>query len=177
MIASLLARPESTEFAPFYANYVASVPDGDIRFILRDTREELAAILGGIPEARGEYRYADGKWTVKTLIGHMIDAERIFSYRALRLARGDKTALPGFEENSYAMTAGSDARTVSDLTSELLDLRTSTIRLFDSFPDDAWDRSAMVSVGEVTVRALAYILVGHAHHHLNVLRERYGVGE
>jgi uncharacterized damage-inducible protein DinB len=177
MTASLLARPEASEFAPFYADYVASVPDGDIRFILREGREEIAATLSGIPEERGEYRYAEGKWTVKTLLGHMIDAERIFSYRALRLARGDKTALPGFEENAYAMTAGSDARTVSDLVSEMLDVRTSTIRLFDSFPDQAWDRSAMVSVGEVTVRALAYITVGHARHHLNVLRERYGVGE
>lgn len=177
MPASILSRPESTEFASFYATYVALVPEGDIRLILRDGREEIAATLGGIPEQRGEYRYAEGKWTVKTLIGHVIDAERIFSYRALRLARGDKTALPGFEEDSYAQTAGSDARRVADLTSELLDVRTSTIRLFDSFPDDAWERRAMVSVGEVTVRALAYIVAGHARHHLNVLRERYGVGE
>ncbi len=171
----MLARPEATEFAPFYANYVASVPDGDIRTILRKDREDLATVLGSIPEERGGYRYADGKWTVKTVIGHLIDAERIFSYRALRLARGDTTALPGFEENAYAVTAGSDARTVADLVAEMLDVRTSTIRLFDSFPDDAWDRSALVSVGEVTVRALAYITVGHARHHVRVLEERYGV--
>lgn len=176
MTASLPTRPEVTEYPSFYAGYVASVRDGDIRVIVREAREELATTLGGIPETRGDYRYAEGKWSIKTVIGHMIDAERIFSYRALRLARGDKTPLPGFEENSYALTAGSDARTVDDLVSELLDVRTSTIRLFDSFPDDAWDRSSMVSVGEVTVRALAFITVGHARHHLNVLRERYGVG-
>lgn len=176
MTASLLARPEATEFPSFYAGYVASIPDGDIRTIVRDEKEALAATLGSIPESRGGYRYAEGKWSIKTLIGHMIDAERIFSYRALRLARGDKTPLPGFEENSYAIAARSDERTVADLVSEMLDVRTSTIRLFDSLPDDAWDRSAMVSVGEVTVRALAYITVGHARHHLNVLRERYGVG-
>src|SRR4029079_13069488 len=125
--------------------YVASIADGDIRTIVRAEKEALAATLGGIPESRGDYRYAEGKWTIKTLIGHMIDAERIFSYRALRLARGDKTPLPGFEENSYAITARSDERTVADLVSEMLDVRTSTIRLFDSIPDDAWDRSAMVS--------------------------------
>jgi len=177
MTASLPTRPEATEYPSFYAGYVASVRDGDICEIVREAKEELAATLGGIPESRGDYRYADGKWSIKTVIGHIIDAERIFSYRALRLARGDKTPLPGFEENSYAITARSDERTVADLVSEMLDIRTSTIRLFDSFPDDAWNRSAMVSVGEVTVRALAYITVGHARHHLNVLRERYGVGE
>ncbi|MDB4891489.1 MAG: DinB family protein [Gemmatimonadetes bacterium] len=175
MTASSLSRPEAKEYPTFYAGYVASVRDGDIREIVREARDELAKTLNGIEESRGSYRYAEGKWSIKTLIGHMIDAERIFSYRALRLARGDKTPLPGFEENSYAETAGSDARTVADLASEMLDVRTSTIRLFDSIPDDAWDRSAMVSVGEVTARALAYITVGHARHHLNVLRERYGV--
>ncbi|MEO8336096.1 MAG: DinB family protein [bacterium] len=177
MTTSLPGRPEATEFAPFYAGYIAAVPDGDIRHIVREGREELAAMFSGIPEARGDYRYAEGKWSVKTVMGHLIDAERIFSYRALRLARGDKTPLPGFEENAYAITAASDARTVADLASEMLDVRTSTIRLFDSIPDDAWDRTAMVSVGEVSVRALAYIIVGHARHHLNVLRERYGIGE
>jgi hypothetical protein len=177
MTASLLARPEATESPSFYAGYVAAIPDGDIRTIVRDEREQLDLTLGSIPESRGDYRYAEGKWSIKTLIGHMIDAERIFSYRALRLARGDKTPLPGFEENSYAITARSDERTVADLASEMLDVRTSTIRLFDSLPDDSWGRSAMVSLGEVTVRALAYITVGHARHHLNVLRERYDVGE
>lgn len=175
MTASSLSRPAATEYPSFYAGYVASVRDGDIRDIGREGKDELATTLGGIAESRGGYRYAEGKWTIKTLIGHMIDAERIFSYRALRLARGDKTPLPGFEENAYAISARSDERAVADLVSEMLDVRTSTIRLFNSIPDDAWDQSAMVSVGEVTVRALAYITVGHARHHLTVLRERYGV--
>jgi len=170
------ARPQATEYAPFYAGYVASVRDGDIRDIVREGKEELAATLGSIPESRGGYAYAEGKWSIKTVIGHMIDAERIFSYRVLRLARGDKTPLPGFEENSYAATARSDERTVADLAAEMLDVRVSTIRLLDSIPDDAWERSAMVSIGEATVRAIAYILIGHARHHLKVLRERYGVG-
>lgn len=176
MTTSLRVRPEATEFPTFYAGYVASVPSGDILAILRDAKEELASALGAIPESKGSRRYADGKWTVKTVLGHMIDAERIFSYRALRLARGDATPLPGFEENEYAKTAGSDARTVADLVSELLDVRASTIRLFDSLPEDAWVRRGIVNKGEVSVRALGYITVGHARHHLQVLRERYGVG-
>ena len=174
MTTSLRARPEATEFPSFYAGYVAKVPTGDILAILREAKDELASTLGSIPESKGGHRYAEGKWTVKTVLGHMIDAERIFSYRALRIARGDATPLPGCEENQYAVTAGSDARTVADLVSEILDVRASTIRLFDSLPEDAWVRRGIVNNAEVSVRALGYIVVGHARHHLGVLRERYG---
>jgi hypothetical protein len=175
MTTSLSGRPEATEFPQFYAGYVAKVPTGDILAVLRQSKDELASTLGPIPEAKGGHRYAEGKWTVKTLIGHMIDAERIFSYRALRIARGDATPLPGFEENRYAEVAGSDSRTVADLVSELLDVRASTIRLFDSLPDDAWVRRGTVNNGQVSVRALGYITVGHARHHLGILRDRYGI--
>lgn len=169
------ARPDATEYPQWYAGYVARVPDGDIVTVLRQGGEELASALGAIPESRGEHRYAEGKWTVRTLLGHMIDAERIFAYRALRLARGDATPLPGFEENDYARTAGSDARTVADIVSEMLVVRESTVRLFASFPDDAWMRGGTVNDGRVSVRALAYIAAGHAKHHLGVLRDRYGL--
>ena len=170
-----IARPNSTEYPEWYAGYVKRVPDGDIVTTLRQGGEELASVLGTIPESKGEHRYAEGKWTIRTLIGHMIDAERIFAYRALRIARGDATPLPGFEENAYARTAGSDARSVADLVAELLVVRESSVRLFESLPDDAWTRNGTVNNGGVTVRALAYITAGHAKHHLNVLKERYGV--
>ena len=176
MTSTLRVRPDASEYPSFYAGYVASVPADDILTALRNGRDELAAALGTIPESKGGYRYAEGKWTVRTLIGHMIDAERIFSYRALRLARGDATPLPGFEEKQYAETAGSDARTVADLAAEMLDVRASTIRLFESLPDDAWVRRGTVNNGEVSVRALGYITAGHARHHLNVLRDKYGLG-
>lgn len=169
-------RPDATEYPSFYAGYIASVPAGDILVVLRKESDELSAALGAIHEDKGGYRYADGKWTVRTLIGHVIDAERIFSYRALRLARGDATPLPGFEETQYAETAGSDARAVADLAAEMLDVRASTIRLFESLPEDAWVRRGIVNNGEVSVRALGYITAGHARHHLNVLRERYRLG-
>jgi DinB superfamily len=175
MTTSLRTRPETTEFPAFYAGYVAKVPTGDILAVIRDAKDELGSTLGSIPESKGGHRYAEDKWTVKTVLGHMVDAERIFSYRALRIARGDATPLPSFEENRYAEAAGSDARSVADIVSELLDVRTSTIRLFDSLPDDAWVRRGIVSNNEVSVRAIGYIIVGHARHHLGVLRERYGI--
>ena len=168
-------RPEATEYPTFYGKYVASVAGDDPVAALRDETTHLHAALDAIPEAKGSHAYAEGKWTVKTLLGHMIDAERIFTYRALRLARGDATPLPGFEENDYAKVAGSDARSVADLVSEMKDVRASTLRLFASLPADAWARRGVVNNGEVSVRALGYITAGHARHHLNVLRERYGV--
>ena len=175
MTASLRARPDSTEFKSFYAGYVASVPEGDIVDVIRAEGKELAEALAKIPESKGSHRYAADKWTVKTLIGHMIDAERIFTYRALRIARGDSTPLPGFDENAFAETAGSDTRTVADLAAEMACVREATVRIFASFPDDVWSRRAVVNNGEITVRAIAYVATGHTKHHLAVLRERYGV--
>ncbi len=168
-------RPEASEYPPFYAGYVASVPGTDPVHALKIAGEEIAGIIARIPEDRGAYRYADGKWTIKTLLGHVIDAERIFSYRALRLARGDSTPLPGFDENEFAKTAGSDDRTIASLADEFAQVRASTVRLFASLPDDAWPRAGVVNNGHVTVRALGFIAAGHASHHLRVLRERYGV--
>lgn len=166
-------RPDATEYAPFYANYVAGVPDGDVVATLRDNGQAIVTALAAIPESRGGFRYANDKWTVREVIGHVIDAERIFSYRALRLARGDATPLPGFEENDYVRSAGADGRTIVDLVDELRVVREGTVRLFDSFADDAWVRRGVVNGREVSVRALAYITAGHAQHHLKVLRERY----
>jgi hypothetical protein len=109
------------------------------------------------------------------VVGHLIDAERIFTYRALRIARGDATPLPGFDENAYVVTAGSDGRTIADLADELRSVRESSVRLFTSFPDEAWSGRGNASGKEISVRALAWITVGHALHHLRLLRERYGV--
>jgi uncharacterized damage-inducible protein DinB len=168
-------RPEATEYAPFYAKYVAGVPETDVVGALRDSGREITAALASIPESRGGFRYAEGKWSIRELVGHVIDAERIFTYRALRVARGDATPLPGFEENDYVRTAGSDSRTLADLVDELRAVRESTVQMFSSFPDDAWIRTGVVNGRPVSVRALAYITAGHARHHLGILRDRYGV--
>jgi uncharacterized damage-inducible protein DinB len=169
------ARPDAGEYASFYAGYVALVPEGDVVGALRDSGKEIAAALAAIPESRGGFRYGEGKWSIRELLGHVIDAERIFTYRALRVARGDSTPLPSFEENDYVRTAGSDTRTIADLADELRAVRESTLRMFSSFPDDAWTRAGIVSGRPVSVRALAYITAGHARHHLTILRERYGI--
>ena len=169
------ARPDSAEYPQKYAGYMACVPDGDIIAVLRQGGEELASSLRAIPESKGEYCYAEGRWTVRTLLGHMIDTERVLTYRALRIARGDVTPLSGFKENDYARAAGSDARTVADIVAEMLAVRESSVRLFASLPDGAWKRSGTVNDRRLSVRALAYITAGHTKHHLNVLRDRYGL--
>ena len=166
-------RPDDTEYAPFYASYVAGVPESDVVAALRDSGREIVTALAAISESRGGFRYAPEKWTVREVIGHLIDAERIFGYRALRLARADATPLPGFEENDYVRAAGSDTRTIADLVNELRVVREGTVRLFESLADDAWPRRGVVNGREVSVRALAFITAGHTRHHLAVLRERY----
>jgi hypothetical protein len=169
------ARPEASEYAPFYHGYVAAVPEGDVVEHLRSGGRELLDLVGRIPEDRGGHRYGPDKWTIREVLGHIIDAERIFVYRALRMARGDRTPLAAFDENEYVKTAGSDSRTVADLASEFGALREATVQMFATLPDDAWGRSGVASGKDVSVRALAYITAGHAGHHLRILRERYGV--
>lgn len=175
MTTSLCARPDVSEYAPFYHGYISGVPEGDVLVHLRHGGRELLAKLGAIPEERGGFRYADDKWTIREVVGHVIDAERIFTYRALRIARGDATPLPGFDENEYVRTAGSDNRTLASLVRELGAVRESTVPLFESLSDEVWIRRGVASGKEISVRALAYITAGHPMHHLRILRERYQV--
>ena len=172
---SLRARPEPTEYASFYHGYITSVPEGDVVELQRAGGRELLDVIGRIPEARGGHRYGPDKWTIREVIGHLIDAERIFSYRALRVGRGDHTPLASFDENAYVKTAGSDARTIADLVRELAAVREATVLLFESLPDEAWGERGVASGKDVSLRALAYITAGHARHHLRILRERYAI--
>lgn len=176
MTSSLRARPDASEYASFYHGYVSAVPPGDIVTLLRDGGKELLAALAAVPEERGGFRYGEGKWSIREVIGHMLDAERIFTYRALRIARGDTTPLPGFEQNDYVPNSGAEARTMASLTEELAAVRGSTVMLFESLPDDAWVRRGVASGQEISVRALAYVTAGHSVHHLRVLREKYSDG-
>jgi uncharacterized damage-inducible protein DinB len=175
MASSLRIRPQSSEYAPFYHGYVASVPEGDVVALLRQSGRELLDTIASIPEDRGGFRYGEGKWSIREVLGHIIDAERIFTYRAMRMARGDTTPLAQFDENEYVKTAGSDARTLANLAREFGAQRESTVQLCESFPDDARGRSGVASGKNISVRALVYITAGHAMHHLKILRERYGV--
>ena len=167
------ARPAPTEHYSYYQTYVSEVPEGDLLAILRAQRDSTAAVLAGIPEAKAGYRYAPGKWSIKEVIGHIADAERVFAYRALRIARADVTPLPGFDENAWIPPAEFDRRTMVDLATDFRSVRESTLALFRGFPTAAWTRLGTASGHPVSVRALAYILTGHERHHVRVLHERY----
>lgn len=170
-----LSRPAETEYAPFYTPYVAGVPDGDVITILVRQGNETAALLGRVNEERSLFRYAPGKWTVREVAGHLSDSERVFTYRALTFARGDETPLPSFDENSWAARSNASARPMSAHVEEIRAVRAATLALFQGFSAAEWERWGTASGKKVTVRALAYILAGHERHHLNILRERYGL--
>ena len=166
-------RPAESEYAPYYGKYVRLVPDGHIIGTLTRQIGETVAMLRGVPEERGGHRYEPGKWSIKEAVGHMADAERIFSYRALRIARGDRTPIPGFEQDDYVRLANSDARRLEDLIDELAQVRRATIALLRGFDDAAWTRTGTASDNPVSVRALAYIIAGHELHHAEIFRTRY----
>lgn len=166
-------RPDSSEYASFYAGYVGKVPDGDLLRTLEQQDEQTMALLSGVPESKGGFAYAPGKWTLKEVIGHMADAERVFSYRALRIARGDTMPLPGFDEKAWVPNAGANARTLADLLGELRVVRASTLALLRHLPADAATRVGTASDKPVSVRALGWIIAGHERHHLGIIRERY----
>ncbi|HVF88233.1 MAG TPA: DinB family protein [Pyrinomonadaceae bacterium] len=166
-------RPEATEYAPYYEKYVSLVPAGDIVHTLSHQHVATRALLASIPEDAAFARYEPGKWSIKEVVGHLIDSERVFAYRALRFARGDRTPLPGFEQDDYVRAADFDARPLGDLTAEFLHVRASTVSLYQSLEEEAWRRCGAANSNEVSVRALAYIIAGHEAHHVNILRERY----
>jgi hypothetical protein len=174
--AQLNRRPAPSEFAPFYAGYVARVPDGDLLQTLEAGLSDYLATLGTLPEARGGFAYAPGKWTLRELLGHVIDAERVFAYRAMRIARGDTTPLPGFDEKAWVPASQANQRSLADLLAELRAVRVATIALLRHLPEDAIDRVGTASDHPVSVRGLAWIIAGHPIHHLGVVRERYLAG-
>jgi len=173
MTASLIARPGTDEYAPYYGTYIGKVPDGDLRALLSSQLTETLALIRSIPESRGGHRYAPDKWSIKEVLGHLADSERIFSYRALRIGRGDSTPLPGFEQDDYVPTGRFDDRTLRDLADELGVVRQATIHLFAHLDEAALERRGTASGKTVSVRALAYIIAGHELHHVGILKTRY----
>ena len=173
MSRATLERPDASEYAPFYASYIAKVPDGDILEILEQQRQDTQTLLRAIPEAKAGTRYAPGKWSIREVIGHLIDSERVFAYRALRFARGDATPLPKFDEVDYVRQGRFDARSLADIASELDHVRRATIDLFRHFDGDAFRRHGVANNVDVSVRALACIIAGHERHHVEILRTRY----
>jgi hypothetical protein len=173
---SVYAPPAADEYGAYYAGYIARVPAGsNIVDLLARQGKEIPARLRTVPEARWGHRYAPGKWSVREVVVHLADTERIMVYRALRIARGDATPLPGFDENAYVPLSGAEAQPLTALASEWEDVRRATLSLFRHLPPDAWTRRGTASGFPVTVRALAWIIAGHERHHLGVLAERYGL--
>ena len=168
-----IARPDATEHAPYYAKYIDKVPEGDLLAILERQRQETLALLKGIPEAKAGHRYAPGKWSIKEVVGHVNDAERVFAYRAMRIARGDGTPLAGFEQEPYVATGKFDARPLADLAAEFDAIRRATQALLKSLDTEAVGRRGTASGNGVSARALAYIIAGHERHHMDLVKERY----
>ena len=170
-----MTRPDSAEYAPAHASYVDLVDEDDILAALQQQSSETQKLLARLDEARAGYRYGEEKWSIKEVIGHIADAERIIGYRALAVARGETQSLPGFDENEYVRNAGFDAWKLGDLAEEYALVRRSNIVFFKNLLPEAWDRRGTANGQPVSVRGLAYVIVGHERHHLNVLRERYSL--
>ncbi len=166
-------RPEKKEYAEFYANYVSLARETDIISALEKQPNDLRETLAEVSHEKENYRYANGKWSVKELLGHVIDAERVFSYRALRISRGDKTPLAGFEENFYVAGSNFSNSKFADLIEEFSLLRAANVLLFKNLSDEAWQNVGTASDAQISVRALAFIMIGHVRHHQNILRTRY----
>ncbi len=169
----MTTRPESNEYSSFAANYVARVPDGDFLTFLEGQTANLFPLLRSISEDKSLTRYAPGKWSLRESLLHVADSERIFTYRALRVARNDQTNLPGFEQDDYIVPSEAGQRSWASIVDELEAVRGATLQLFRNLPESAWTRMGNANGNPVSVRALAYITAGHVEHHLELLRKRY----
>jgi len=165
-------RPGKDECADFYQPYIAAV-QGELLPAMEDDAEAWRAMLAAVPSDREGHRYAEGKWSIREVVGHVIDAERMFSVRTMAFARGDRSHFPSFDENEYAAASGADLRPLASLAEELSAVRASTLLLLKSFDEQTWDRRGMASGYEFTVRSVAWIIAGHSRHHRGVLAERY----
>ncbi len=158
---------------PFYKNYVKQIEESDVLQALRISGHRMQELIHTIPANRADFAYAEGKWTIRELLCHIMDAERIFCYRALRFARNDKTPLSSFEENDYAPQANATGRSLQQIANEMSHLRASTIDLFESFTPEMLMRKGSASNKEISVIAIGYIIPGHETHHRKILQERY----
>lgn len=167
-------RPEPGEFAPFYDRYISLVPSGiDVLAELEEQRHQMVLLLCGRAESDGDIRYAPEKWNLKEVLGHVNDTERIMSYRAMRISRGDKTPLAGFEQNDFVRNGPFASNTLADLIEDYIAVRRATLSLFRNLDEKSWSRRGTASNHEVTVRALAYIIAGHELHHRRMIEEKY----
>lgn len=173
MPRAINGRPSPGEYPPYYQTYLDLVPQGDVLRVLEEQLASALALLRGIGEGQAGDRYAPGKWSIKEVVGHLIDSERVFAYRALRFGRNDPTPLPGFEGDDYVREGGFDGRSLADLAAELSAVREASLALFRGLPEQALLRRGTASGRELAVRCFPWIIAGHERHHLEVIRERY----
>ena len=176
MAASPLGRPMADEYSQFHADYVGHVLEIDPVAVMASQAEITQSLLSGVSEERSLFRYAPEKWSIREVVGHLADAERVFAYRAMRIGRGDETPMEGFDEDAYVIGAQFDRRPLAELLDELANVRRSSLALFSGFDPGVWNRRGIASNARVSVRALAFIIPGHERHHVRVLKERYGLG-
>jgi uncharacterized damage-inducible protein DinB len=166
-------QPDANEYAPYYGKYIELVPAGDVVATLSRQLDSTLSLLRGLSESQGDSRYAPDKWSIKEVVGHIIDTERIFGHRTFRFARNDRTPLPGFNQNDYVRAANFDKRRLTDLAEEFEHVRRSNLYLLRSLDDEAWLRRGAANDAEVSVRALAYIIAGHETHHMQIVQTKY----
>ena len=166
-------RPQPGEYDEQFQAYIDQVPDGDVVRTLDRQKEEIHTYLRGLTEDLGWKRYADDKWSLREVVGHVIDSERMFGVRALAVARGGTGEMPGFDQEVWASAADHDERTLASLANEFRDLRASHVVFYEHLPSQAWSRPGTANGQAITARAVAWILAGHAAHHMQVVRERY----
>ena len=171
----MLIRPVAGDYADYFQGYLDRVPDGDVMTHLATQGFRMQEMLSGATEAQSNYCYAPAKWSVKRLVLHIADGERMFCYRAMCLARGDQQPLPGFDENAYAENDGSKDRTLASIVEEYVSVRAATLTLFGGFDKQAWSRRGVANGNPVTTASLPWIITGHDMHHFAVLQERYGL--
>jgi hypothetical protein len=171
----MITRPPDSEYASFFAGYVSLVPEPDVLAVLEAQPAMLAGLSSNVPADRERYRYAEGKWTIREVFGHLIDAERVFGYRAFCISRGEKAPLPAFEENEYIGNSHYDRQPLGDLVSEFAALRETNLAFLRRLEDKEWERLGTSNKNPASVRALAFVMAGHVRHHFAVLRERYRV--
>lgn len=169
------ARPKESEYGSYYGRYIALIPETEILPVLRKQLAEISELAAAVPAPREGYRYAEGKWSIREVVGHIIDVERVFAYRAFCIGRGDRASFPSFDENEYIAAGNYHSRTVPDLISELLLVRKSNLAFLEHLPEADWLRVGRASDNPFTANALSFIMAGHLRHHLNILQTKYGV--
>jgi len=171
--ALTIARPEPGENAPYYDRYIGLVAGSDILKTLETQRRQMMLLLSGRNDNDGEFRYAAGKWSAKEVLGHVCDAERVFAYRALRIARGDQTPMEGFEQDDYVRNGPFARVPLEEVVEDYISVRRATVTLLRNLDEAAWVRRGVANKNEVSVRALAYIIAGHELHHRKILEDKY----